>query len=141
MNYLRGYLSGEAAKAIAGLSLCNASYDKAVELLKQRFGRSQTLINFYMNALTKLPSITNNVKQLRSFYDSLENYIRGLEALGTETSSYGNLLIPIIMGKIPEEIRRIMLRSNHLVDSCLDQLRASLLNEIESREKGRLVAN
>ena len=140
-NYLRGYLSGEAAKAIAGLPLRNANYDKAVEFLKQRFGRSQTLINSYMNALTKLPNITNNVKQLRNFYDSLENYIRGLEALGTETSSYGNLLIPIIMGKIPEEIRRIMFRSNPLVESCLDQLRASLLNEIESREKGRLVVN
>ena len=136
MNYLRGYLSGEAAKAIVGLPLCNANYIKAVELLKQRFGRSQTLINSYMNVLTELPNITNNVKQLRNFYDSLENYIRGLEALGTETSSYGNLLIPIIMGKIPEQIRRIMFRSNPLVDSCLDQLRASLLNEIESREKG-----
>ena len=94
MNYLRGYLSGEAVKAIAGLPLCNANYDKAVELLKQRFGRSQTLINSYMNTPTKLPSITNNVKQLRNFYDSLENYIRGPEALGTETSSYGSLLVP-----------------------------------------------
>ena len=126
MNYLRGYLS-EAAKAIAGLPLCNANFDKAVELLKQRFGRSQT--------------ITNKVKQMRNFYDSLENYIRGLKALGTKTSSCGNLLIPIILGKIPEEIRKIMFRSNPLVDTCLDQLRVSLLNEIESGEKEGLDVN
>ena len=129
MNYLRGYLSG-AAKAIAGLPLCNANFDKAVELLKQWFGRSQTLINSYMNAQTKLPNITNIVKELRNFYDSLENYIRDLKPLGTETSSCGNVLIPIIMRKIPEEIRRIMFRSNPLVDTCLGQLRLSLLNEI-----------
>ena len=30
-----------------------------------------------------------------------------------DTESYVNLLIPIVMKKLPEEVRRIMLRSHH----------------------------
>ena len=125
MNYLSGLLKGEAARVISGLPLSNVNYSRAVELLQKRYGRSQTLVNSYMDALVKIPAPTSDVRKLRSFYDSCESYIRGLEALDTKTDSYGNLLIPILLKKLPEEIRRLIFRSNKSADSSLDELRAA----------------
>ena len=45
MNYLNGMLKGEAARAISGLPLTEENYKKAIELLKERFGKLQVLTN------------------------------------------------------------------------------------------------
>ena len=50
--YLKGMLANEAARAIAGLPITSQNYGKAIELLKERFGRKQTLINAYMEYLS-----------------------------------------------------------------------------------------
>ena len=81
MNYLRGLLKGEAARVIQGLPLSESNYKRAVDLLKEHFGEKQVLINAHMDALLKIPPATNNVKKLRSLYDSCEGYIHGLKLL------------------------------------------------------------
>ena len=45
MTYLTGMLQGEAARTIAGLPLTTDNYARAIELLKERFGNSQTYPN------------------------------------------------------------------------------------------------
>ena len=135
MNYLKGYLKGEAARAVSGLPLTDENYQKAVELLKDRFGRNQILINAYMESLIKRNVPSSDVKRLRTFYDTCESYIRGLESLGIVTDTYGSLLIPVLLKKLPEEVRRIILRANSHADSSLNELRNGLHEEIETREK------
>ena len=138
MNYLSGLLKGEAARAISGLPLTNNNYSTAVTLLRDRFGQNQVLINAYMDALIKTQSPTCDVKKLRNFYDLCESYIRGLEALDVKSESYGNLLVPIVMKKSPEEMRRLLLRSHEHAGSSLDDLRVALRREIETRERSRM---
>ena len=58
MNYLTGLLKGEAARTIPGLLLSNGNYTRAVQILQQRYGQKQTLINHYLNALSKIPPTT-----------------------------------------------------------------------------------
>ena len=103
MSYLNGILKDDAAHAIAGLPMTSDNYIKATELLKERFGQKQVLINAHMESLINIPSPTNNTTNLREFYDTCESNIRGLEALDVKADSYGNLLIPILLKKIPEE--------------------------------------
>ena len=136
MNYLSGLLKGEAAKVI--LPLSESNYKRAVDLLKERFGQKQVLINAHMDALLKIPAATNDVKKLRSLYDACEGYIHGLESLDVYPESYGDLLIPIIMKKLPEEVRRIMLRSHDETTWTLADLRKQLRHEVETREKSSL---
>lgn len=38
-TYLKSYLTGAAARAIAGLAMADGNYDAAIELLQNRFGR------------------------------------------------------------------------------------------------------
>ena len=53
------------------------------------------------------------------------------------TESYGSLLIPILLKKIPEEIRCLIFRTDPLADSSLE-LRVAIRQEIETREKGHM---
>ena len=70
-NYLKSLLEGEAARAIQGLPLTNANYNVAVEILRERFGKPQTIIAAHMDDLLKLPTFSANcrVKELRAVLD------------------------------------------------------------------------
>ena len=65
-----------------------------------------------MDALLKIPAATNDVKKLKSLYGACEGYIHELELLNVYPECYGDLLIPIVMKKLPEEVRCIVLRSH-----------------------------
>ena len=138
MNYLQNMLKGEAARAIAGLPLTNENYTKAIEILKERFGDKQNIINAYMDSLTRATPPKDEISSLRTFYDFYESNIRGLEALDVKTDTYGCLLIPILLKKLPESIRYAIFRSDSSADKSLDKLRIALRREIETIEKGRL---
>ena len=58
------------------------------------------------------PALRNTVKSLRKFYDATESYIRGLESIGQDESSYGSLLTPVILQKIPTDVRTNVTRAN-----------------------------
>ena len=75
---------------------------------------------------------------MRSLYDACEGYIHGLEALCFYPESYGDLLLPIVRKKLPEEVRRVMLRSHDETTWTLADLRKQLRHEVETREKSSL---
>ena len=93
-------LEGAAAKAIQGLTLSDANYDSAVDLLRERFGKSQAIITAHMEELLKVPGCTSDHSHsLRSVYDKIIIHVRGLESLEVTPDQYGSLLIPIILLK------------------------------------------
>ena len=89
-----------------------------------------------MQALLDLVGPSNTMASLRSFYDSVENHIRGLTALGKSKESYGALLIPIILGKLPVETRRNLAREHTNLEWTIDELREAILKEIRIFESG-----
>ena len=138
MNYLKGLITNNAARAISGLPMTSQNYEKAIEMLTERFGRKQVLINAQMESLSKISAPSTDVQQLRKFHDSCESNIRALETLGVQTDSYGSLLIQIILKKLPEQLRCTILRTNALADCSLNDLRTALCHEIDTREKSQL---
>ncbi len=71
-------------------------------MLQNRFGRRQILVNVHIEALSKIHSLSTDVHQLRKFYDICESNIRALEMLEVQKDSYGSLLIPILLKKLPD---------------------------------------
>ena len=56
-TYLKGYLTGEAARCIEGFTLTAANYSKALDLLKDRFGNKKLIISKHMDALLGLEKV------------------------------------------------------------------------------------
>ena len=72
--------------------------------------------------------------QLRFLYDKISVNIRGLEALGVKSEQYGSLLIPIIMAKLPDEIRIQVARNTSQAVWEIDSLLDLIQSEIDARE-------
>ena len=92
-----------------------------------------------MESLLKISAPSADVQQLRKFHDSCESNIRALETLGVQTNSYGSLLIPILLKKLPEQLRCTIFRTNRQADCFLNDLWTALCHEIDKREKSQLV--
>ena len=97
-TYLKSFLCDSAKLTISGRSLSSENYKEAIDLLKQRYGNTQVLINAFMKKFVQLPAVqnSNNVKWLRLFYDQIETSVRNLKTLGVEINTFGSLLIPLL---------------------------------------------
>ena len=112
-NYLRRFLEGDALHAVAGFSLTNDNYEESLELLQNRHGNTQQIIAAHMNALVKMSSFDNeDLSGLRKFFDGVTSHMRSLVNLGAEGRTYGSLVCPIILEKLPNELRLIISRNN-----------------------------
>ena len=114
----------------------NQNYLEAVQLLKNRYGNPQLLINTYMEQFVQLDKIekSNDVIRLRMFYNKVEITIRNLKSLNIEPSTYGSLLIPVLTSKLPTDLRTLFARkfSNRVWE--LDELLTLFKNELEAKE-------
>ena len=136
-SYLRDLLEGTAAAAIAGLQTTEANYEEAIEKLTRRFGNHQVIVSGHHDALLHVPPVysSRDVRELRSLYDKVEVHVRGLKSLKVPTSSYGSLLVPVLLKKIPYDIRLLLGRQIKDGSWDLDCLLDLLREEIENRER------
>ena len=90
-----------------------------------------------MEALLQLPAVTviTDIKRIRMIYDKVEANVRGLEALGIASDTYGSLLVPVLMNKLPEELRLIITRHFEGGIWHLEKLLKSFKEEVEARER------
>ena len=107
-NYLTSLLESTGAEAISRLKITAANYDEALEVLEQRFGNMQQIVNCHIDGLLQLTAVTSLhvVQGLGRLYHKSESHIRGLnKLLGIEIVSYGNLMISILMQRLPPGLR------------------------------------
>ncbi|XP_006814648.1 uncharacterized protein LOC102810052 [Saccoglossus kowalevskii] len=135
-QHLHAQLSDEAAHTIEGLTLTNENYDHAIDLLEQRYGQKHKVISAYMKALWDMPKPSGDFNSLRNFYDTLESYIRGLSSLGKSEESYGDLLVPIVMKKLPPNTRKQIARDHGNNEWNLPELRQAIHNEMDALQAG-----
>ncbi|XP_035233519.1 uncharacterized protein LOC118205334, partial [Stegodyphus dumicola] len=86
-----------------------ANYPKAIEQLRERFGREELLVQIYVRDLLSLVmknAVTARAKtDLPSLYDELEGKLRALESLGRTQEKYGDFLTPLVEScLLPEEV-------------------------------------
>ena len=92
-----------------------------------------------MESLYKLPVIRSreDVRSIRDFHDKIEMNLQSLEAIEVEPESYGYLLVPMIKGKMPNELNiHISRKFDASVDVWkINDLMKELKLEIEARER------
>ena len=90
-----------------------------------------------MDVLVKLPRADNmkDIDKLRKIYNSFETSLRNFAELGVEITSYRTLLISIIFGRIPTELKLLISRKfkNNIFD--LDILIEVFKEELFARER------
>ena len=137
MNYLINLLEGEAETTIKGLNLSNDNYKIALNMLTERYGDEQIIISSLMNKLLNLEGTHrfSNIKELRILYDTIETQVRCLNSMGLQAKNYGSMLIPVIMTKLPQEIKLIITRQFGKDIWDIDLILNAFKNELEIREK------
>ena len=135
LNYLSNSLEGIAYKTLEGLEITEENYQKAVDMLKTRFGKSQQVISAHMRDLLNMQMSSNEkANNLRTLYDNIQVLIRGLESLDVSSKQYGSLLIPVIMSHMPTEITLQIARKTSQDVWEINEILDIILAEIEARE-------
>jgi len=135
-TYLKSLLEGEALEVIHGLSLTEAHYLLACDLLQKRYGRREKIIFQHVQDLLSLSSEgkTSTVQCLRKLQDRLLGHVRSLEVLEIGSEKYGILLTPIVLSCLPHDIRMEWARGCEGKEEDLDWLLDFLDKEIRLRE-------
>ena len=111
---------------------CNSA---GVEILQKRFEKIQQIITSHMEELLKLPACANNrSSSFRYVYDKICVPIRGLASLGVSADQYGSLLIPVIMEKLPTDIRLYIPRKATSDVWKINELLEMIEKEVAARE-------
>ncbi|UYV66910.1 hypothetical protein LAZ67_4003301 [Cordylochernes scorpioides] len=143
-NYLKSHLGGTALNTVEGFALSAENYEKAIKLLKDRFGREDILISRHMNNLLSMRPLktSSDVRTFRELFDNLSVQIRCLESLNVSIDVYGQLLCPIIIKLLPADLN-LELNKELPTEKQLTARERSFRNEIgtgnESTSKPNLV--
>ena len=137
-NYLRSLLRGNAKAAIQGLSLTAAHYRGACEILQGRFGRPEKIIFSHIQELLKIGAAKQGqVVSLCNLVDDLLAKVRSLEALDITGQQYGVILTPLILSRLPLDIRMEWARTGEGHESDLNWLLDFLQHELQRRERSQ----
>ena len=139
--YLRSLLKGEASACVQGLSLSNEHYQIALDLLVNRYGRKEKLIFSHIQELMSInvPDM-KNVSSLWSLQDKMLCNIRSLEKFGISGDQYGVILTPLVLSRLPQELRMEWAKVEGK-ESDLEYLLEFLKGEIQRRERSQTFSN
>ena len=102
-SYLKSCLSGDAAKAIAGISLTSANYTTVKDLLKTKYGSAEIIIASLYSRLEALPAPPNRPMEIHRSFETVECLLRQLETQGEKLADQ-RLLCQKLWGKVPLEV-------------------------------------
>ncbi|GFY76561.1 DUF1758 domain-containing protein [Trichonephila inaurata madagascariensis] len=98
----------KAERLVLSFPATAENYSKAIDQLKERYGREDLLVQIYVRELLSLVmknAVSRRTKtDLPALYDELEGKLRSLESLGRTQEKYGNFLTPLVKSCLPEEI-------------------------------------
>ena len=137
LSFLRGLLGGAARTTIAGLALTAANYKVATDFLKGRFGKLVVIERAHVNKLLNVALVFNerDTTGLHRLNDKIEIHQRGLKALEVNANTYEGIVVPAILGKLPEAVKLQIMRENNYTEWKIEDLLKDLLSEFELREE------
>ena len=123
-SYLRGLLLEPVRSAITGFALMSANYEAAVELLKKRLGKKTAIQRTLVNELLNTRPVFNesDTARLCGLYDFVETRYRALQALNVDERTYFEIVVPMLLERIPDSIRLTITRGKQYLEWTLKDL-------------------
>uniref|UniRef100_A0A914YRX8 Uncharacterized protein n=1 Tax=Panagrolaimus superbus TaxID=310955 RepID=A0A914YRX8_9BILA len=99
LAYLKGYLDGEAKKAIEGYT-SGRFYQDAVETLQVQFGKTDSIVRSFKKKLNGIKPPESSYKSLRHFVNDVNCICRQLKTLGFDPNG-NDSIEDMIYEKLP----------------------------------------
>jgi len=89
-----------------------------VDVLKRRFGNPQLIIDAHYHSLSHLPAAINQTVSLKQCFDTIEQHLRSLEAIGEDVNH--RHFVALITEKLPQKVlyQLYMMKGDGLCQSC-----------------------
>jgi hypothetical protein len=134
---LKEYLKGEAYLLVNNLELSDANYQIAIDELKKMYGKKDVLIDGQFEKFDTLQPVKdgNDVPALWSFQLNLQSHISALETLGVPTSSFGGLLVAILIKLIPSMLQLEWAKSANNKTMDIEEVIRFIGEQIDAAER------
>lgn len=139
--YLQQYIlpDSKASELVGSFPSCATMYDQVISSLKNRFGREELLVEFYVRELLGLV-LTNAVSAssktpLSTIFDQLETHIRALKSLGVTTDKCSAMLYPLVESSLPEDLLRTWQRQSSLNAAASASTKDNNVSPITSKDR------
>ena len=94
LYYLKGSLTGEAAKLIAQIPVTDENFDRAWEKLVTRFENKRALVNAQLDTLFALKPVTRkSARDLEKLRATVSEVLEALDALGGRTEHWDFIIV------------------------------------------------
>jgi hypothetical protein len=101
LQYLKSCLREEALRAIESLPIDDENYEKAWEILENRFKNTRLIVQDHVTSILNAPTMNKQSRTaLRELLDTLTSNIAALKTLKIQVESWDALIIPIITEKL-----------------------------------------
>lgn len=101
LQYLKSCLREDALRAVESLSIEEANYSKAWEILERRFKNTRLIVQDHVSSILNAQLIsTQSYSLLRELLDKVVTNMEALKSLKINVDSWDALLIPIISEKL-----------------------------------------
>ena len=99
-------LVNKGHNVVSKFDLTDENYEECLKLLEERYGGWNTIIDCHVNKIINLELVksTNNTRALQNLHDKCEIHIRNLKLFGETSTSYENLLLPMLLKLLPENM-------------------------------------
>ena len=87
-----------------------------------------------MDNLLKLP-VVSSVNDVKTIVSQNRNSYQRLASFGPRAQQYGSLLVPVLLSKVPQELRLIISREFDTGNWSLDELLKVFKTEVEAQER------
>ena len=116
------------------------NYTVAIDILKKRFGRTERVTFAHIEELLNI-SVPKQprLSVLWVLNEKLQAHVHSLEALGITGEQYGLLLCPVILSRLPPDLRLEWACESENHEGDLEWLLEFLQNEISRREQSQSV--
>lgn len=133
--YLQSCLRREAVQVLHSLEICEDNYDKALDLLRERYENKRVLIhNHVKNLFDMQPVAKESHESLRKLIDVVVKNIRALTSLEQPVEHWDTLVIYLISLKLDAHTRKEWEISNNKISPTLEEFLQFLKNKCQVLE-------
>ncbi len=125
---------------MSGLTLSDINYKIAIEILRDRFGNVQEVVDLHYSKLINLPPASNKTGSLRSLFDTVNQHLRSLEVLDQDINQA--VFVSMIRAELPEDVL-VQLEIHHgannkwTIPTLRDSLHEYILAIERAEKKGK----